>query len=326
MSVFDDIRLMIAPELEALEALMRARLTTDNVLMSKVIDNYLRVKGKMIRPVLVVLSSRLFGAASDRVLLAGAAVELLHNASLIHDDVVDASNERRGRPTINAVWDNHIAVLVGDFFVSSSMQLAIDTGDVRIIEALCSLGKLLSLGELDQIYNARFHQLSEDGYMRVISRKTASLFVACARMGCYAQGVADERVARLSRFAELLGMCFQIRDDIFDYYPQGAESVGKPVGNDLREGKVTLPLLYALEHGSGAEAEDMRTLVAKEELSEDDISRLLAYARESGGVDYAYGVMARMRDEAVAELSVFDDSEERRALASLFDFVISREN
>ncbi len=326
MSVFDDIRLMIAPELEALEALMRARLTTDNVLMSKVIDNYLRVKGKMIRPVLVVLSSRLFGAASDRVLQAGAAVELLHNASLIHDDVVDASNERRGRPTINAVWDNHIAVLVGDFFVSSSMQLAIDTGDVRIIEALCSLGKLLSLGELDQIYNARFHQLSEEGYMRVISRKTASLFVACARMGCYAQGVADERVTRLSRFAELLGMCFQIRDDIFDYYPQGAESVGKPVGNDLREGKVTLPLLYALEYGSGADAEDMRTLVAKEELSEDDIARLLAYARENGGVDYAYGVMARMRDEAVAELSVFDDSEERRALASLFDFVISREN
>ena len=224
MDILEKIRQEIAPDIDRLNALIADQLATSNPLMDNVIANYLKSKGKLIRPIIVMLSARLFGPVTDKVLRAAASVELLHNASLIHDDVVDGSTIRRGRPTVNAMWDNHIAVLVGDFFVSTSMQQAIVTGDTRIIESLCHLGKLLSLGELDQIYSARYHNLDEDAYFKIIEYKTASLFVACSQMGCYAQGIDDERKERLSEFARLLGLCFQIRDDIFDYFPAYAKA------------------------------------------------------------------------------------------------------
>lgn len=323
MTTLQQIRTAIAPELERLDAVIRNQLATTNPLMDKVVDNYLKSKGKLIRPIIVMLTARMFGQVNDRVLAAAAAVELLHNASLIHDDIVDQSSTRRGKPTINAVWDNHIAVLVGDFFVSSSMQQAISTGDVRIIESLCHLGKLLSLGELDQIYNARYHTLTEEAYYQIINYKTASLFVACAKMGCLAVGVDDERLDILSRFAELLGMCFQIRDDIFDYYPD-SHNIGKPTGNDLREGKITLPLLHCL---LAADNPEMVELSRKENLSDNDICRLIEFTIEQGGIDYSYRRMHEMRDEAVALLdSVFGPSKAKATLIELFDFVISRQN
>ena len=232
MSTLEVIQQEIAPELKRLNRLISDQLSSSNELMNQVIENYLQSKGKLIRPIIVMLSAKLFGPVSDTVLSAAAAVELLHNASLIHDDVVDETKTRRNRPTINSVWDNHIAVLVGDFFVSSAMQQAIATKDIRIIDSLCHLGKLLSLGEIDQIFNARYHTLTEEAYFQIINYKTASLFVACARMGCYASGVDGERLERLSRFTELLGLCFQMRDDIFDYYDSAL--VGKPTGNALR--------------------------------------------------------------------------------------------
>ena len=207
MTTLQSIQQTIAPELDRLDQVIRRQLATSNPLMDKVVDNYLKTKGKLIRPVIVMLTARMFGDINPNVLAAAAAVELLHNASLIHDDIVDQSPTRRGRPTLNAIWDNHIAVLVGDFFVSSSMQQAISTGNVRIIDALCHLGKLLSLGELDQIYNARYHSLTEDTYFRIINYKTASLFVACAKMGCYATDNDDNPgTTALSQFAENLGM------------------------------------------------------------------------------------------------------------------------
>ena len=209
--------------------------------MDKVVKGYLQSKGKLIRPILVILTARLLGKVTDKVIASAAAVELLHNASLIHDDVVDDSKLRRGKPTINSVWDNHVAVLTGDFFLSSALQQGLSTGDIRIVNSLTSLGRLLSLGEIDQIYNARYHCLDEKAYFKVISRKTASLFVSCVEMGGYAVGASDEQIEPMRRFAELLGLCFQIKDDIFDYYSD--ERIGKPTGNDLREGKITLPLL-----------------------------------------------------------------------------------
>ena len=324
MTTLESIQQSIAPDLERLHRQIEEQLKTDNPLMHSVITNYLRTKGKLIRPIIVILSSRLFGGVSERVIAAAASVELLHNASLIHDDVVDRADTRRGRPTVNATWDNHIAVLVGDFFVSSAMQQAISTGDVRIIDALCHLGKLLSLGELDQIYNARYHNLSEEAYFKTINYKTASLFVACSRMGCYAQDVDDERCERLSRFAETLGLCFQIRDDVFDYYDDADGCVGKHTGNDLREGKITLPLLHVLLDSGAPEHERMLGLAMKEELTEDEIATLMRYARDNGGIDYAYAVMGRMREEAVKLLEPFGDTAETRALASLFDYIIAR--
>lgn len=324
MNTLERISKMIDPELTRLREQIGTQLHTDNQLMQQVILNYLKSKGKLIRPILVILSARLFGTVSDNVISAAAAVELLHNASLIHDDVVDTSSTRRGRPTINAVWDNHIAVLVGDFFVSSSMQQAISTGDVRIIDALCHLGKLLSIGELDQIYNARYHNISQEAYIRTINYKTASLFVACSRMGCYASGADNIHTEALARFTEHLGLCFQIRDDIFDYYPGTDNVIGKPICNDLREGKITLPLIHVLSNKSLPDNEAMTRIANKEELSEQEILTLNAYAVNNGGIDYAYKFMSEMRTRAVKELAIFPDTPNRQALIDLFDYIIER--
>ena len=322
MDILEKIRQEIAPDIERLNTLIAEQLATSNPLMDSVVTNYLKTKGKLIRPIIVMLSARLFGPVTDKVLRAAAAVELLHNASLIHDDVVDGSELRRGRPTVNATWDNHIAVLVGDFFVSTSMQQAIVTADTRIIESLCHLGKLLSLGELDQIYSARYHNLDEDAYFKIIEYKTASLFVACSQMGCYAQGVDGERLERLSEFARLLGLCFQIRDDIFDYFP--SDTVGKPTANDLREGKITLPLLHVLRTATDADNAGMVELSRSTSLTEEQIARLTAYAIDGGGIDYAYSVMEDMRTRAVALLDGFEDGMAKDALIDLFGYTISR--
>lgn len=275
------------------------------------------------RPILVILTAKLFGQVNDRVLASAASVEMLHNASLIHDDVVDEAKMRRSEPTINSVWDNHIAVLVGDFFVSSALQQALATNDLRIIDSIAHLGRLLSLGEIDQIYNARYHQLSEEAYYEVIRRKTASLFVACVRMGAFSVGVDDDRMERMSRFADLLGLCFQIRDDIFDYYDD--DKVGKPTGNDLREGKITLPLLYALSQNDNPQCETMLQLSRQESLTSQEIATLIDYAKSAGGIEYARQAMDKFHREALTLLDSFGNTEETNAFRSIFDYIIKRD-
>lgn len=320
MSPLESIKASLEPELASLNALIHEQLSADNPLMTTIVERYLRKTGKQIRPLVVMLCARIFGPIDERVLNAAAAVELLHNASLIHDDVIDESKLRRGEPTVNAVWDNHIAVLVGDFFVSTALQRAIATSDMRIVEAIGSLGKLLSLGEIDQIYNATEHMMGEESYYRVISYKTASLFVACARVGCLAAGAPEEGTAVLARVAELLGLCFQIRDDIFDYFP--ADKVGKPTGNDLREGKVTLPLLHALDVRPDAE---MSALLALPSLDTGQVERLQRYARDNGGIEYAYESMERLRRQADELLDRLGPSDALDSIKSLFDYIISRD-
>ena len=323
MASLDSIKSVIAPDLARLNTLIRAQLASDNPLMDTVIQSYLTTKGKQIRPIIVMLCAKMTGDITPRVLDAAAAVELLHNASLIHDDVVDESKMRRNTPTINAVWDNHIAVLVGDFFVSMALQSAISTGDLRIIEAIGRLGKLLSLGEIDQIYNAREHCLTEDAYFKIINFKTASLFVACAQVGCYAVGASDDDIKKLSAIAELLGLCFQIRDDVFDYFEQ--DKVGKPTGNDLREGKVTLPLLHVLLDESANGRDEMLKLVSKEELSDDEIAVLQAFARDNGGIEYAYATMGRLRSQAAEIVASLPDPANAAPLMQIFDYIIARD-
>lgn len=323
MSAIEDIRQSLSHELKELDTLISRTLDSSNPLMNQVISNYLRHKGKQLRPMLVMLTAKLFGGVNDVAVTAAASVEILHNASLIHDDVVDDSDRRHGHETINAVWDNHVAVLVGDFFVSNSLKLATETNDLRVIRAIADLGKLLSLGEMDQIYNARYHELNEESYFKVISHKTASLFVTCVSMGAYCTGVNDWRLGAIREFAELFGRCFQIKDDIFDYFD--SKAIGKPTGNDLREGKVTLPLLYALTKSDAPERDEMRELIRKEgSLSEMDIRRLITFANENGGVEYAYKVMEDMRAEAVRILSQFNSPVTAEFIA-LLDFVILRE-
>lgn len=325
MTTIQSIQQSIAPELAKLNERIADTLRSSNALMNQVVENYLRSKGKQIRPMLVLLSARHFGEVNDNVIDAAAAVELLHNASLIHDDVVDDSKTRRSVPTINSIWDNHIAVLVGDFFVSTALQLAIATGDPRIIASLARLGKLLSLGEIDQIYNARYHKLDERAYFEIINRKTASLFVSCVEMGAYAAGADEMQIDDMRRYAELLGLCFQIKDDIFDYYTD--DVVGKPTGNDLREGKITLPLLHVLENEALPLHDEMSELSRKEELTADEIATLIDYAKENGGIDYAYAAMMRLRDEAVALLRSSSPSDETTAqLTAIFDYIIARDH
>lgn len=323
MTALESIQQTISGELKTLNDRISSTLKTSNELMNQVVDTYLQTKGKQIRPILVLLSAKLFGSVNENVISAAAAVEMLHNASLIHDDVVDDTKKRRNKPTINSIWDNHIAVLVGDFFVSVALQQAIKTDDIRIIKTISELGKLLSLGEIDQIYNARYHKLSEEAYFEVIGRKTASLFVSCIQMGGYAVGVDDERLNKMSRFAELLGLCFQIKDDIFDYYED--EKIGKPTGNDLREGKITLPLLYALTRQDLFQHDEMLQLSRKEELNSDEINTLINFAKDNGGIDYAYETMTRLRNEAMEIISQFPDSDTKKSFISIFDYIIDRD-
>ncbi|MGN1251578.1 MAG: polyprenyl synthetase family protein [Muribaculaceae bacterium] len=322
MNQLDDIRASLAPDLKLMEDCIRRQLATGNPLLQTIIDGCLRSKGKQIRPILVFLSARVLGGITDRVVSGAASLELLHNSSLIHDDVVDQSSERRGDSTINSVWDNHVAVLVGDFFVSSALQLAIKTENVAVVETVTGLGKTLSLGELDQIYNAMHGELSEENYLSVITLKTASLFKACARTAADALGVNDERSRALVRFAELLGLCFQMRDDVFDYFSDPA--VGKPTGNDLREGKVTLPLLHVLADESLPLHEAMNTLVRSGSLNEGEIETLTTYAKTYGGIEYTYARMAELRAEGVAALGCLPDSEDKRRLIAIFDYIITR--
>lgn len=316
------VRNSIKNELDALNERIGKTLDSSNPLMNQVIGSYLSHKGKQLRPMFVILTARLFGASGSEVIAAAAAVELLHNASLIHDDVVDNSGTRHGNPTINMVWDNHIAVLVGDFFVSAALHQAVETANIRIVETLGRLGKLLSLGEMDQIYNARYHKLDEEAYFKIISHKTASLFVSCVEMGCYAAGITDGRLEKMRRFAELFGLCFQIKDDIFDYFDDDA--IGKPTGNDLREGKITLPLLYALSREEHPRHKEMLELSRREQLNQEEIASLIAFAKEAAGIDYAYATMQRLRDEAAGIIAEFPQGSETRGLLGIFDSVIAR--
>lgn len=323
MTNFDEIRDLISSDLERLQKIIKQSLSSNSPLLNKIVDKYLETKGKQIRPIIVVLSAKFFGAeVSDGVLCGAASVELLHNASLIHDDVIDETKQRRGHDTINNTWDNHIAVLVGDFFVSNALACAIRTNDFRVISTISELGKELSTGEIDQIDVAKHHSIDEQTYFSIINKKTASLFQSCVKVGGYSVGASDIDIANLSKFVELLGLSFQIKDDIFDYFKDDA--IGKPTGNDLREGKVTLPLIYALSHTESPRYEEMRRLADSDSLTTEQIETLIDFAKAEGGIEYAYATMERLRAEARSILEPYPDNEAKRAFLSLFDYIIKR--
>ena len=322
MVTINDIQNNISAELSALNAIIEDTLSSSSPLMQQVVQNFLRAKGKQIRPILVILSGKYFGEASKPVLYAGAAIELLHNASLIHDDVIDESRERRGLPTINRVWDNHIAVLVGDFFGSGAPHGAEFTSDFRGSTALSRLGRALSLGEIEQIDNARSRSVDEETYINIIRKKTASLFCSCVQVGGYAAGAPEDQLRDLMAYAELLGICFQIKDDIFDYFDN--KEVGKPTGNDLREGKMTLPLIYALSKTDAPRHSEMVELSHKDILEPSDIATLIEYAKEQGGIDYAYARMEQLKQQADEIISRLPHSESLDAFRMIFSYIISR--
>lgn len=317
-----EIRKSIEDEMMRLNDALAESLKSDNALLKSVTDYFLAAKGKQIRPMLVILSAKLFGEIGRTTLNAAVAVELLHNASLIHDDVVDESPARRGRRSVNSIWDNRVSILVGDYFVSCALKGAIATENLAIVKIIADLGKELARGEIDQIETADSHTVDEERYFRVIDQKTASLFSSCMKMGAISNGASPEEVEILSRFGEKLGLCFQIKDDIFDYFTN--EKVGKPTGSDLAEGKVSLPLIHAIKTGSGKENSDMRALLAKERLTQEDIAVLIEYAKKTGGIEYAEKKMRELEAVAVADLAPFGKSEITDSLISILHYITIR--
>ncbi len=324
MTDIQTIRRSLAPDLESINALIAESLSSTNPLINEVIGRYLGHKGKQLRPMMVILTARLLNAtATQRLIASAASIEMLHNASLIHDDVIDQSSTRHGVPTINTIWDNHIAVLVGDYFVSAALQLVISTGDLRAIGTIASLGRLLSTGEMDQIHNATNHSLSEASYFETITHKTASLFVACVEMGAYASDADERTLDIMRRFARLFGQCFQIKDDIFDYFH--SDSLGKPTGNDLREGKVTLPLLYALSLTDHPEHDKINGLLTRGSLSDEEIAGIIDFTIRVGGIEYAEATLRRLRDQAAGILAELGPDADTTWLLTLLDYIISRD-
>lgn len=315
----------IAAELKRFDKYFEGALRTHVPLADNVIRYFLDRKGKRMRPILVLLAAKMLkDELPESVYYGATALELLHNATLMHDDVVDQSDERRGSATINKVWDNKVAVLMGDFFLAKCLQSSNATGSLDISVILSDMVTRLSEGELEQLSNARSHMLSEEAYFSVISGKTASLFAACMRVAAYGVGASEAELEQLAQIGELIGLIFQIRDDVFDYFPSTSE-IGKPTGHDIMEGKVTLPLLYALQHAPIEESSCMRMLLEREEgLSEEDVTTLVEFAAAMGGIEYAQAKMKKMAYEAKKMLSAFPENPAREALMNLVDYFIVR--
>lgn len=322
MATLNEIQASLSTPLRQLNDIIADMLHSESALTNEIVESYLRVKGKQLRPMLALLSGQFFGEITEQVLYGAAAIELLHNASLIHDDVIDQARERRGRATINSVWDNHVAVLIGDFFVTAALRCAVKANDPRVLEMLANMGRNLSLGEINQVDVARNHNINEATYMQIISAKTASLFESCIAIGGYAVGADEKSLSHLRRYAGLLGICFQIKDDIFDYFDDPI--VGKPTGNDLREGKVTLPLIHTLSRTDLPEHDEMTALVHKDQLSEQEINKLVEWAKLNGGIDYAYATMERLRQEADHLLDHYPDNPTTPTFKQIFSFIIKR--
>ena len=279
--------------------------------------------GKKMRPILLLLVAKYLGNVNIKMLASASAMEMLHTASLLHDDVIDESDKRRGRPSVNVAYNNSIAVLVGDYILSQSLNNAATTRDYRIVEELSILGKALTRGELMQLDLQRNGSYSEENYISVIKYKTASLFVCCCACAVYSADADTEMLERFKKFGENIGICFQMKDDLFDYY---SNDVGKPTGSDMREGKITLPALYVLANSNNLLLEPIRAkLSASQYLDENEIEQLISISIEEGGIGYAEKMIEHYRAEALALLPDDISDELREALTAYIDYVIKRD-
>ena len=317
------IKQPIEKDLNDFISLFNESLTYEEGLLSQVLSHICQRGGKRMRPILMLLTAKNYGGISDVTQYAAVGLELLHTASLVHDDVVDESEERRGQASVNATYNNKVAVLVGDYILSPGLLKVAETGNQRIIEYLAELGRTLAAGEILQLSNIQNQELSEEVYYQVIKQKTAALFEACASIGAISAGASDEEIKKASEFGQTLGIMFQIRDDIFDYYD--SKEIGKPTGNDMTEGKLTLPVIYALNNSS---YESMQTLARKVKagtINPDEIAVLVEFTKQHGGIEYAERRMQEFSqicmdyiNNSVKEKSIKD------ALTAYVDYVIER--
>lgn len=317
------IRRPVEQELTAYKELFDAALAHEDDFLGQALDYVRRRQGKMMRPLLVVLMAKELGKVSVNSLRSAVTLELLHTASLVHDDVVDESGERRGQRSVNAVYDNKVAVLVGDYLLSTSLLQAAQTSNIHVVEIISRLGGTLSEGEVYQLANIRKEHISEEAYFHIIYHKTAALFAACAELGAISAGGNADYVARAKRFGELVGLCFQIRDDIFDYYEDS--KIGKPTGNDMLEGKLTLPVIYAIQHADNERVAQLAARVKSGEASAAEIAELVDYTKSHGGIEYAERRMRELHNEALQLLDAWQNAEVRESLRGYIDFVVDRD-
>ena len=317
------IKQPIAKDLDDFIALFEQALTHKDGMLGAALSHISQRGGKRMRPILMLLMAKNFGGVSNVTQHSAVGLELLHTASLVHDDVVDESGERRGQASVNATYNNKVAVLVGDFILSTALLHVSFTNNQSIVQELSELGRTLAAGEILQLSNIQNQAISEEVYYRVIEQKTAALFQSCAAIGALSAGASDEMVKKAGEFGRNLGIMFQIRDDIFDYFD--SKEIGKPTGNDMTEGKLTLPVIYALNNTN---YESMQTLAQKVKagtINRDEIAVLVEFTKQQGGIDYAEQKMAefsqvcmRYIEENVKEKAI------KESLTAYVDYVVQR--
>ena len=323
MDYLSIIKHPIEAELADFVSLFNQSLSHEDGLLGSALEHIRKRAGKRMRPILILLMARNFGQITDVTQNAAVGLELLHTASLVHDDVVDESEERRGQASVNATYDNKVAVLVGDYILSTALLCVARTHSEQIVTYLAELGRTLSDGEILQLSNIGRKDISEDVYYDVIKQKTAALFEACAGIGALSSGASEEDVMAAKQFGQNLGIIFQIRDDIFDYYD--SKEIGKPTGNDMAEGKLTLPVIHAVNNGGDEDMKRLALKVKDHSVTAEEIASLVDYTKRMGGIEYAekrmwdfHAEAQRFLDERVGQQEIIE------ALQAYLDFVIKR--
>lgn len=323
MDYISIIKQPIGSELADFINLFNESLSHTDGLLQQVLDHIRKRAGKRMRPILILLMAKNFGRVTDTTLNAAVGLELLHTASLVHDDVVDESKQRRGQLSVNAEYDNKVAVLVGDYILSTALLYVSRTHSEIVVRYLSELGRTLSNGEILQLSNIQNETITEEAYYKVIEQKTAALFEACASIGALSAGAAEEDIQQAKLFGRNLGMIFQIRDDIFDYYDNS--DIGKPTGNDMTEGKLTLPVIYALNTTRDLDMLALAMKVKSGDVTREEIERLVEFTKQNGGIEYADKKMWEIHARSVDFLeSEVKDADVRRSLRAYLDFVIER--
>lgn len=315
----------IQNELDQFDKFFKSLMKTDVALLNLVISYITKKKGKRVRPTLVFLSAQIAGTVSQRSYFGAAMVELLHTATLIHDDVVDMAKERRGLASINAEWNNKIAVLVGDFLLSKGLLVSVDNNEYKFLQSTSTAVRRMSEGELLSIDKSKKIDCDEETYFRIIADKTASLMATCCEIGAMSTSDDANIQKKLKDFGEYSGIAFQLQDDLFDYLSQSF-TIGKPVGNDIKEKKITLPLIYSFANSSSSESKKIYSMIKKGNLKKDDINLIIDFAKNKGGIEYTRAKAEQYSQLAKDCLVDFPDSQAKTSLMNFADFVINRKS
>ncbi len=323
MTSIDIIKYPIKEEMKKFEPYFRSSMKSDVSLLNLITRYILKRKGKQMRSMLVFLSAKLVGEISQSTYTAASLIELMHTATLVHDDVVDDSHKRRGFFSINALWKNKVAVLIGDYLLSRGLLLAVEHKEYDLLELVSEAVKEMSEGELLQIEKSRKLDISEDVYFDIIRKKTATLIAACAATGSKSTGADKHTVENLKKFGEYLGIAFQIKDDLFDYNVNS--DVGKPIANDLKERKMTLPLIYSLAKSNGSEKRAIIRIIKSKNKRPGKIREVQEFVKNKGGIKYTINRMNEYKNKALEILNKFADNEAKKSLLEFVSYTIERD-